>query len=126
MNWLHRSVAAFVMVCAFIILLPADANAQSPLVLEWKTKIKFGTVAAEDVAGGTVTLSPAADTTVITGNLTDFRGTIKRGKLRITNGDSKAYVIVTLPSSFTMHKGTSAHTVTVSNVIHEPDQSGPA
>jgi|GEM_PF-4305402 len=57
--------------------LPAGpATAQTPFTLEWKTKMKFGKVAPETGAGGTVVLSPNANTTTITGNLTDFGGTI--------------------------------------------------
>ena len=41
---------------------------------------------------------------------------IRRGKLKISGGDSKAYVIVTVPSSFTLRKGSSSHTMTVTNI----------
>jgi len=91
------------------------AFAQTPLQLIWKVKMKFGKVAPETTGGGTVVISSAANTTTITGNLTDFGGTIKRGKLQVI-GDSKAYVIVSLPSTFTLRKGTGTHTMTVSNL----------
>ncbi|MBT6610352.1 MAG: DUF4402 domain-containing protein [Rhodospirillaceae bacterium] len=108
-------VLAFGLIC-LTLGLAAPAQAQTPFTLEWKTKMKFGTVASDEAAGGTIVLSPAADTTTITGSLTDFGGTIKRGKLRITGGNSKAFVIVSWPSSFTIRKGTSTHVMTVSNI----------
>ena len=109
---LSRLLAAAILVTLFH---GQSALAQAPLVLEWRTKMKFGKVAPETGAGGTVVLSPTANTTTITGSLTDFGGTIRRGKLKIT-GEPKTFVIVTAPSSFTLRKGSSSHTMTVTNI----------
>lgn len=91
------------------------AAAQAPLTIEWKTNMKFGTVSASIDGGGTVVIPPNANTRTITGLLTDFGGNVTRGKFRLT-GEPKAWVVITMPSSIVIQKGTSAHTMTITNL----------
>jgi len=97
------------------VLAPLDAVAQAPLVLEWKTNLKFGTFASDTAGGGSVIVSPSANTRTITGLLTDFGGTVKRGKFKIT-GEPQTWVVISMPSTIVIQKGTSAHTMTIDNL----------
>ena len=92
----------------------APVGAQTPLAVEYLTKMKFGSVASTLTGGGNVIISPSADTSTITGSLIDFGGVVKRGKFKVT-GEPKTWVVITMPPSFVMTKGTSSHTVTVNN-----------
>ena len=91
-----------------------DAHAQEPTI-ENRRGFKFGSWAANPDAPGTVVISPNADTATSTGGLISFGGTIRRARFRI-EGDSKAYVFILLPSSFTIRKGTTNNFMTVSNI----------
>jgi hypothetical protein len=55
------------------------------------------------------------DTRTITGLLTDFGGTVKRGKFQIT-GEPRAWVVITMPSTIVIQKGTSTNTMTIDNL----------
>lgn len=92
-----------------------DALAVDVAIIE-KRGFKFGDWAADPNASGTVVISPSADTTSSTGGLISFGGTIRRARFQVT-GDPKAYVFIVFPSSFTIRKGTSANTMTVSNFV---------
>jgi len=92
-----------------------EAAAQAPLVLEWKTDLKFGTIASDIAGGGTVVVPTTSDTRSITGLLTDFGGTVKRGKFKIT-GEPRAWVVITMPSTIVIQKGTSSNTMTIDNL----------
>lgn len=91
---------------------PASAQSPAPLQLIQKRNIKFGTYATDIAAPGTVVLSPNADSTTTTGAVYDFGGTVKRARFQII-GEPRAYVVVTLPNSITIRKGTSSHTMVV-------------
>ncbi len=91
---------------------PASAQTPAPLQLIQKRDIKFGTYASDIAAPGTVILSPNSDTTSTTGAVFDFGGVVKRARFQIL-GEPKSYVIVTLPTSITIRKGTSSHTMVV-------------
>jgi hypothetical protein len=99
---------------AFVAVLAAAdiSGAQTPLEVIQKRDMKFGNWASDKDAPGTVTISPNADSASFTGAVVAFGGTIKRARFQIT-GEPKAYVWVTLPSSITIHKGTSGRTMTV-------------
>ena len=69
------------MLCAAITvssLIPGTATTQVALVLDQKRNIKFGTFAADINGGGTVVLSPNADSVSYTGPVTNFGGTVSR------------------------------------------------
>jgi hypothetical protein len=93
----------------------APAVAQVPLILEWKTNMKFGTFASDGAGGGTVVIPPTSNTRTLTGLLTDFGGTVKRGKFKLT-GEPKTWVVLTMPSTIVIQKGTTAHNMTISNL----------
>jgi hypothetical protein len=101
-------------------LLADNANAQTAVTVDWLTDLKFGTVAASVDGGGTVTIPSSADTRTVTGQLIDFGGTVKRGKFRIT-GTPRAWVVITMPSTIVIQKGTSPHTMTISNLTLSTD-----
>ncbi len=90
---------------------PGPAAAVDVSIVQ-KTDMKFGSFASDVDVPGTAVIGTAADTKTLTGGLVDFGGTVKRAKFQIL-GDSKAYVIVTLPSSITIAKGTSGHVMTL-------------
>lgn len=100
---------------ALTALLPLGAAAQAPLALEWKTNLRFGTIASDLAGGGTVVIPTNQDTRTITGLLTDFGGTVKRGKFQIT-GEPRAWVVITMPSTIVIQKGTSSNTMTIDNL----------
>jgi len=90
-------------------------QAQTPVSLVWKTKMKFGKAASDVNAPGTVVIDAVANTRSVTGAAYDFGGNWKRGKFQIL-GDSKAYVIVTLPSSIVLQNGNGNFSITVDNI----------
>ncbi len=90
----------------------ADVSAQA---IENKRDFKFGDWAADPNATGTVVIPSSADITTTTGGVFSFGGTIRRARFKIT-GTAKAYVFIVLPSSFTIRKGTTSNTMTVSNI----------
>ncbi len=57
-------------------------------------------------------LSPTTDSVTVTGPLINFGGTVRRARIRIT-GEPRAEVIVTLPTSITIRRGTSGNVMTV-------------
>lgn len=91
-----------------------NVQAQEPTI-DNKRGFKFASWAADPNATGTVIISPNADTTTSTGGLISFGGTVRRARFQII-GDSKAYVFIVLPSSFTIRKGTTNNFMTVSNI----------
>lgn len=97
---------------AFAVFAPAPATTQVAITLVPKRDMKFGKFAASIDGGGTVVLSPDADSVSWSGAITNFGGTVRRARFQIV-GEPKAYVIVSLPSSITIRKGTSNHYMTV-------------
>lgn len=87
-----------------------------------KRDMKFGEFAASIDGGGTVVLNANADSVTWTGAIIPFGGTVRRARFQIV-GQPKGYVIVTLPSSITIRKGTSNHYMTVDNFTM--DKSNP-
>lgn len=111
--------------CAAVVatsFIPETATTQAALVLDQRRNIKFGTFAADVNGGGTVVLNPNADSVSYTGPVTNFGGTVTRARFKIV-GEPKAYVIITLPSSITIRKGSSNHYMTVDNFTM--DQANP-
>ncbi len=107
---------------AFTTTPAGPAGAQTPITITQKRHMKFGEWASDPNTSGTVVLSPNADSTSSTGGLTSFGGTVRRARFQIV-GEKKAYVFVTLPSSITIRKGTSGHTMTVDSFTM--DQTNP-
>jgi len=101
-------------ICITAASFAADTFAQEPTITQ-KRDFKFGSWAADPNATGTVVIPTGTDTTTTTGGLFSFGGTIRRARFQIV-GDSKAYVFIVLPSSFTIRKGTSSNYMTVSNI----------
>lgn len=101
-------------VVALLLIIPAPATTQVAISLETLRDMKFGEIAASIDGGGTVVVSPDSDSVTITGELTGFGGTVRRARIRIT-GEPRAYVIVTLPSSITIRRGTSSNYMTINN-----------
>ena len=107
---------AFALLFAVFAGLPSEtAHAVTPVTVDWLTDLKFGKVAASIDGGGTIVIPSSADTRTVTGQLIDFGGTVKRGKFRI-NGEPNAWVVITMPSTIVIQKGTSANTMTISNL----------
>lgn len=104
------------------IFIPGTASTQVALTLDPKRDMKFGTFAADLAGGGTVVLSPDADSVSFSGPITNFGGTVTRARFQII-GEPKAYVIISLPSSITIRKGTSNNYMTINNFTM--DQSNP-
>lgn len=104
---------------AFLIVtvtsLPNQTDAQTPLQIVWKTKMKFGKVASSVDGAGAVTINPSSNTRSVSGAAFDFGGTWQRGKFQLI-GDSKAYVIVTLPSSFTLTNNNGSFSIQVTDI----------
>ncbi len=93
----------------------STAKAQTPVSIVWKTKMKFGDVASDVDVAGSVIIDAVANSRSVTGGAVDFGGVWKRGKFQLL-GDSKAYVIVTLPSSIVLQNGSGAFSITVNNI----------
>ncbi|MBO6946592.1 MAG: DUF4402 domain-containing protein [Rhodospirillales bacterium] len=108
---LAQTLCLAVALCLFA---PAPATTQVAITLVPKRDMKFGEFAASVDGGGTVVLNAAADSVTWSGAITPFGGTVRRARFQII-GEPKAYVIVTLPSSITIRKGTSSHYMTVNN-----------
>ncbi len=118
-NLLVRAICA---AAAFSIFIPETATTQVAITIVPKREMKFGQFAAAINGGGTVVLSPDADTVSYSGPITNFGGTVTRARFQIV-GQANAYVIVSLPSSITIRKGTSNNYMTVDNFTM--DQSNP-
>jgi len=104
------------------VLTPEVATTQVALTLVPKRDMKFGTFAASVDGGGTVVLTASADAVSWSGAITNFGGTVRRARFQIV-GEPKAYVIVSLPSSITIRKGTSNNYLTIDNFTM--DQTNP-
>lgn len=117
-TWLKAACLA----AAFCVFAPGPATTQVAITLVPKRDIKFGEFAASIDGGGTVVLSPDSDTVSWSGAITNFGGTVRRARFQIV-GEPKAYVIVSLPSSITIRKGTSNNYMTVDNFTM--DQTNP-
>ncbi len=117
-NWARVACVALIVA----VFMPQPVKTQVAITLVPKRTMKFGSYAAGETASGTVTLSPTSDTPSISGPLISFGGTTRRARFQII-GEPKAYVIVTLPSSITIEKGSSGHTMTVDNFTM--DQTNP-
>jgi len=103
-------------------LIGFDAQSQATLVLEERRALKFGEWAADDTLTGSVTVPPSSDVANGTGTLISFGGQVRRARFRIT-GEPRAYVIVSLPSSITIRKGSSSHTMVIDSFTM--DQTNP-
>lgn len=102
------------LVLAFAVFTPEPVKPQVAITLVPKKTMKFGKYAAGESGIGTVIMPASADIPIISGDLVDFGGTSRRAKFQIF-GEAKAFVILTLPSSITIEKGTSGKTMTVDN-----------
>jgi len=109
-NWTRISALAL----AFAVLTPVSVKTQTPITFDRLLTLKFGKYAAGEFATGTVTMPSGSNNPIISGSLVDFGGTSRRGRVRI-NGDAGATVVITLPSSITIEKGTSGNTMIVDN-----------
>lgn len=109
-RWMRIACLAMV----FAVFTPEPVKPQVAITLVLKKTMKFGSYAAGETTSGTVILSASSDTPTASGALVDFGGTSRRTKIQIF-GEAKAYVILTLPSSITIEKGTSGNTMTVDN-----------
>lgn len=99
-------LCALYMTLVVSLFIPGTASTQVALTLDPKRNMKFGTFAADIAGGGTVVLSPDADSVSFSGPITNFGGTVTRARFQII-GEPGAYVIVSLPSSITIRRGTS-------------------
>ncbi|NQV99647.1 MAG: DUF4402 domain-containing protein [Rhodospirillales bacterium] len=104
-----------VLLIAFFVGVPLTAQPQVTLQIIWKTKMKFGDVASSIDGPGTVVIDAVNNTRSVTGSAFDFGGTWQRGKFQLV-GQPKAYVIVTLPSSFTLTNDSGAFSIVVDNI----------
>jgi hypothetical protein len=116
--WL-RVICLTIALCVFT---PGIATTQVALTLVPKRDMKFGTFAASIDGGGTVVLNASADAVSWSGAITNFGGTVRRARFQIV-GEPKAYVIVSLPSSITIRKGTTNNYLTIDNFTM--DQTNP-
>lgn len=119
-KWL--SLGAAWLAAVFLIFVPGAVKPQVAITLELKRDMKFGEFAASIDGGGTIVLSPNDDTVSWSGPVTNFGGTVRRARFQIT-GEPKAYVIISLPSSITIRKGTSDNYMTIDNFTM--DQTNP-
>jgi len=108
--WLRTAFAALIL----SVFTPGTATTQVAITLVPKRDMKFGEFAADISGGGTVVLSPDADAVTFSGPITNFGGVVRRARFQII-GEPKAYVIISLPSSITIRKGTSNNYMTVDN-----------
>ena len=105
-------IAALALV--FAILTPESVKTQTPITFDRLQTLKFGKYAAGEASSGTVVMPSNSNTPIISGALVDFGGTSRRARIRI-NGDANATVVITLPSSITIEKGSSGNTMTINN-----------
>lgn len=102
------------LVLVFAVFTPEPVKPQVAITLVPKRTMKFGSYAAGESGTGTVVMPATADVPIVSGSLVDFGGTSRRARFQII-GEPKAFVIITLPSSITIEKGTSGKTMTVDN-----------
>lgn len=98
----------------FAVFTPESVKTQTPITFDRLQTLKFGKYAAGETTSGTVVMPSNSNNPIISGSLVDFGGTSRRGRIRI-NGDANATVVITLPSSITIEKGSSGNTMTVDN-----------
>lgn len=110
----HRWARTACLVLAFAVFTPVSVKPQVAITLVHKKTMKFGSYAAGETTSGTVTMPATSDTPIVSGALVDFNTTSRRTKIQIF-GEPKAFVILTLPSSITIEKGSSGFTMTVDN-----------
>lgn len=94
----------------------ADRSGDDSLEISERRSIKFGMVAGSSDGPGTAILSPSGALTT-TGYAIAISGTVCAGEFEV-QGPDNAEVIITLPSSVTISKGSS--TVTLSNFTSSP------
>ena len=102
------------LVLAFAVFTPEPVKPQVAITLVPKRTMKFGSYAAGETTSGTVTLTASSDVPVVSGALVTFNTTSRRARFQII-GEPKAFVILTLPSSITIEKGSTGNTMTVDN-----------
>lgn len=112
-KFLQKTLGALISVALLAVSVPTWA--QTPLQVIWKSKMKFGKVASSVDGAGTVSIDATNNTRSVTGEAYDFGGPWQRGKFQLV-GEPKAYVIVTLPSSFTLTNTNGNHSITVNNL----------
>lgn len=110
----HRWTRIACLVLVFAVFTPEPVKPQVAISLVIKRTMKFGSYAAGESSTGTVIMPPTVDVPIVSGSLVDFGGTSRRARFQII-GEPQAYVIITLPSSITIEKGTSGKTMTVDN-----------
>ena len=108
-----RSLGVLLLLVATV--LPYQAKPQVALQIIWKTKMKFGSAASSIDGAGTIVIDAVNNTRSVTGEAYDFGGTWQRGKFQLV-GEPKAFVIVTLPSSFTLTNSNGNHSIIVDNI----------
>jgi len=86
----------------------------TPIVIDVRRNMQFGTIASDIDFSGTVVIDPATQAKSTAGGVFDFGGRHRTANFRI-NGDSRAYVIVTLPSQITLQNQGGSGTVIVNN-----------
>lgn len=111
---MRKWARALCLAAVLCLLGPTTATTKVEITLIPKRDMKFGEFAASIDGGGTVVLNANADSVTWSGAITPFGGTVRRARFKI-EGQPKQYVIVTLPSSITIRKGTSNHYMTVDN-----------
>jgi len=94
---------------------PQATDAQTPLQVIWKTKMKFGSAASSIDGTGAITINSVNNTRSVTGEAFDFGGNWSRGKFQLV-GEPKAFVIVTLPSSFTLTNNAGTFSIEVTDI----------
>jgi hypothetical protein len=108
-------IVPLIAICVLATFASSPAEAQTPLTLTWKTKMKFGTVASDLSASGTVVIDASANSRSVIGGVFDMGGTWKRGKFQLI-GEPKAKVIVTIPSSIVLQNNSGAFSITVTDI----------
>ena len=83
--------------------------------------LAFGSYAATQSQGGTVTINPATGGKTVTGPLVDFGAAHQRAQFHVT-GDPDAAFSITLPSQITINRG--GDTMTVNAFTSSPSGSG--
>lgn len=109
-KWMQVAALASI----FAVITPGHVKTQTPITFDRIQTLKFGKYAAGESATGTVIMPSGSNNPIISGTLVDFGGTSRRGRFRI-NGDGGATVVITLPSSITIEKGSSGNTMVINN-----------
>lgn len=109
-KWVEIAALALI----FAVFTPETVKTQTPITFDRLQTLKFGKYAAGESTTGTVVMPSNSNNPIISGSLVDFGGTSRRGRIRI-NGDSNATVVITLPSSITIEKGSTGNTMVIDN-----------